>query len=146
MLGVQIMSGIGLLWAGLSLGGNLIAAPAKFQVSDLGLALALQVGRAQFTWLGYAEWVFLATLAVVGFMVRLPVYAFYLVPMMLFLIQQIWIMPRLNARTDMIIAGEMPVESNLHIIFIVLESLKFLTLAGTALVIFAAGTRTVASG
>ena len=39
--------------------------------------------------------------------------------MMLFLIQQIWIMPRLNARTDMIIAGEMPIESNLHIIFIV---------------------------
>ena len=72
MLGVQIMSGVGLLWAGLSLGGNLIAAPAKFQVSDLGLALALQVGRAQFTWLGYAEWVFLATLAVVGFLVRLP--------------------------------------------------------------------------
>ena len=137
------MSGIGLLWAGLSLGGNLIAAPAKFQVSDLGLALALQVGRAQFTWLGYAEWVFLVVLLVAGVMVRLPVYAFYLIPVVLFLIQQFWVMPRLNARSDIIIAGEMPVESNLHVVFIVLEILKFLTLAGTALAVIAASTRTV---
>ncbi|MEO1141104.1 MAG: hypothetical protein AAFW66_01970 [Pseudomonadota bacterium] len=137
------MSGIGLLWAGLSLGGNLIAAPAKFQVSDLGLALALQVGRAQFTWLGYAEWVFLVVLLVAGVMVRLPVYAFYLIPVAIFLIQQIWVMPRLNARSDMIIAGEMPVESNLHVVFIVLEIFKFLTLAGTALAVIAASTRTM---
>ena len=137
------MSGIGLLWAGLSLGGNLIAAPAKFQVSDLELALALQVGRAQFTWLGYAEWVFLVVLLVAGVMVRLPVYAFYLIPVVLFLIQQFWVMPRLNARSDIIIAGEMPVESNLHVVFIVLEILKFLTLAGTALAVIAASTRTV---
>ncbi len=137
------MSGIGLLWAGLSLGGNLIAAPAKFQVSDLGLALALQVGRAQFAWLGYAEWVFLVVLLVACVTVRLPVYAFYLIPVVLFLIQQFWVMPRLNARSDIIIAGEMPVESNLHVVFIVLEILKFLTLAGTALAVIAASTRTV---
>ncbi|MEM8651244.1 MAG: hypothetical protein AAGF54_11990 [Pseudomonadota bacterium] len=136
------MSGIGLLWAGLSLGGNLIAAPAKFQVSDLGLALALQVGRAQFTWLGYAEWVFLVVLLVSGVMVRLPVYAFYLMPVAIFLFQQFWVMPRLNARSDMIIAGEMPVESNLHVVFIVLEILKFLALTGTALAVIVASIRT----
>ena len=45
-----------LLWAGVSLGGNLVAAPAKFQVAALEMPVALQVGRAQFTWIAYIEW------------------------------------------------------------------------------------------
>ncbi|MEO0910439.1 MAG: hypothetical protein AAFX96_08945, partial [Pseudomonadota bacterium] len=53
-----------------------------------------------------------------------------------------WVMPRLNARSDMIIAGEMPVESNLHVVFIVLEILKFLALTGTALAVIVASIRT----
>lgn len=44
-----------LIWAGLSIGGVWIAAPAKFTAPSLSLATALEVGRAQFFWMNIAQ-------------------------------------------------------------------------------------------
>lgn len=44
-----------LIWAGLSIGGVWIAAPAKFMASSLSLATAFEVGRAQFFWMNVAQ-------------------------------------------------------------------------------------------
>ena len=48
-----------LLWAGVSLGGNLVAAPEKYQVAAHELPIAQQVGPAQVTWIAYIEWAIL---------------------------------------------------------------------------------------
>ena len=44
-----------LVWAGVVIGGSLIAAPAKFRVPSLTSTTALEVGRAQFSWIGVSE-------------------------------------------------------------------------------------------
>ncbi len=125
----------GLIWAGLSLGGNLIAAPAKFQVPDLTYQTLLQIGRAQFAWLANTEWLFLAVFCA-GF-VFLPrrLIAVCSLPIGLFLIQRLWIMPALNDRTTQIISGQPVPDSNLHLAFIGLETLKFILLATLGVVV-----------
>lgn len=122
------LSAILLLWAGLALGGNVIAAPAKFQVDSLTLSQLLQVGRAQFAWLGLAELAF-ASVAVllsafVDWRLRIPV----LIAVMLFGIQHFGLQPLLEARTNVIVSGAPAPESSLHLWFIAIELAKMVTL------------------
>ena len=118
---------IGLIWAGLSLGGSLIAAPAKFRAASLDLSTALDVGRAQFAWLGYAEWVLLTSLIGAIFLSHLHLnWRLYLMPIGLFLVQQIGLMPRLDAATLARINGDAVSNGYLHVLYIGLEVAKFI--------------------
>ncbi len=125
--------GLAGLWAGVALGGSLVAAPAKFQSSMLTLPVALDVGRVQFFWLGVTEAVLcLALLIALAFLPKVrwgwPASAFAL-----FAVQRIGMMPFLDARTVRVIAGETVPPSSLHVAFIALEVAKFLVLCGLAL-------------
>jgi len=126
-----------LVWAGLTLGGNIIAAPAKFQVDSLTQSQLLLVGRAQFAWLGSAELVFAsATILLCGFGGgRIRVLG--LLAVAAFGLQQFGLQPLLEARTDLIVAGQPAPESTLHLVFIALEIAKIalLALGGTIQVI-----------
>ncbi|MEM6704925.1 MAG: hypothetical protein AAF690_19560 [Acidobacteriota bacterium] len=121
--------GVAGLWAGLSLGGSLIAAPAKFQAPSLTRTVALDVGRAQFYWLTATEVLLglallLALARIAGGRWRWP-----LVASGLFALQQAVIMPPLDARTLQIIGGAELASSPLHVVYIVAEVLKFGVLA-----------------
>lgn len=123
-----------LIWAGLSLGGNLIAATAKFQASGLPMQALLLVGRAQFDWLSAAEWLFAG--AVIGLALvraRGAVLFLFLLPVVIFLGQELLIMPALDERTLRIIAGETVAPSNLHFGFIAAELLKFAILCAAGI-------------
>lgn len=120
--------GILLLWAGLSLGGSLIATPAKFQAPSLSLATALEVGRATFQWMGVAEAALCAVLIVALFLRRGAGWRLALVPIGLFAVQRLAVMQALDARTLAVIAGENVGESSLHGLYVVLEVGKFLAL------------------
>lgn len=113
-----------LIWAGLAMGGNLIAAPAKFQVDALSTAELLQVGRAQFEWLGWAETglalLVLLACALARHLPRWPVLA----ALAVFALQQGVLQPLLEARSDVIIGGGAATSSHLHIVFIAAEMLK----------------------
>lgn len=117
-----------LLWAGVSLGGNILAAPAKFQVDSLSTTELLLVGRAQFAWLGIAELTLSAALIAVLAMSRTrPNWPLVLAMVLLAVQQFIW-QPVLQARSDLMAAGGTPEESHLHLIFVVAEIAKFLLL------------------
>ena len=120
---------IALIWAGVSLGGNLIAAPAKFIETDLSTAVLLQVGHAQFLWLGYAEWTLLIFLILLCLFDRSKGFVLLTIPAALFVIQQLILMPALNDRTFSLIAGEVVAQSSIHLVFVVLECVKFLALS-----------------
>ncbi len=127
------VQGLAGLWAGVALGGSLVAAPAKFQSALLTLPVALDVGRVQFFWLGVTEAVlgvaFLVGLvALRGVRWRWPLFAVGILA-----VQRLGIMPFLDARTLRVIAGETLPPSSLHLGFVVLEVAKFLVLCGIAL-------------
>ncbi|MEM9344106.1 MAG: hypothetical protein AAGA87_13770 [Pseudomonadota bacterium] len=124
--------GLAGIWAGVSLGGALIAAPAKFQVEALTLPVALQVGQAQFGWLWICEGV-LALMFLGAVLANRQVWwAAIAAPMVLFAVQMVGIVPTLDARTERAIAGEVLEPSHLHLVFVALEVLKFLSLAAVA--------------
>ncbi|APX12439.1 hypothetical protein [Tateyamaria omphalii] len=126
---LRLLTVLTLVWAGACIGGNLVAAPAKFTVEALDLSLALQVGRAQFTWIGYVEWAGLAGIAVVSAVARLRPTLLLMLAVVLFLIQQLAVQPMLEARSDLIIAGEpYDTTSQRHQVFIALEAVKVLCL------------------
>lgn len=130
---------IALLWAGLLLGGSIIAAPAKFQVEQLPLALALQVGRAQFYWVSIAEAIFIALalmMVVFDWRRRGPaaVHFVILIAVLIFAIQHLVLMPPLQARSERIIAGEKVDASSLHIVYVAAECIKMLMLVAVPII------------
>jgi hypothetical protein len=113
--------GLALLWAGLCLGGNVIAAAAKFSVLSLELADLLRVGRAQFAALDQAELGFLVALCLVlSLCRRWPPMAFWGVCLGFFA-EQLLLLPLVEARSDLIFAGKTPAPSRLHLWLIALE-------------------------
>ena len=67
----SIASATAFLSAGTVLGGNLIAAPAKFQVADLSLPMAFQARRVTLSWIVIAELGFVAILCITQTIARL---------------------------------------------------------------------------
>ena len=118
------------LWAGIVLGGSLIAAPAKFQAPSLSLPLALEVGRAQFYWVGVAEIAFAGSLILLllypPIRVQIPLIArsFLLLAVAALIVQRGFVMPPLDVRTQSIIAGEAVGSSHLHLVFVGIEFIK----------------------
>ena len=126
--------GLAGIWAGIVIGGSLIAAPAKFQVASLSLPLALEVGQAQFFWVGVGEAMFCASLILSALFLRPILLRFLFFPIIIFAIQRLYLMPMLDARTTEIIAGATVPPSSLHLVYVAMEIIKILLLC-----IFAAG-------
>ena len=130
-----------LLWAGVSLGGNMIAAPAKFQVEVLTLPDLLLVGRAQFAWLGIAELVLM--IGVLGswiiFGPRLGWAG--LLAIALLIVQQTTLQPMLQNRTDLILLGQSAPSSHLHLVFIATEITKCVLLIVSSYIVLQRGYR-----
>ena len=116
------------LWAGVSLGGSLVAAPAKFRAPSLDRPTALEVGRAQFFWVGVTEAVLCAVLIGALVLDATGPWRWLVVPVVLFAIQRLVIMPPLDARTRRLIREERVGASRLHLVFVVLEVVKFASL------------------
>jgi len=127
-MSAAVSSLILVLWSGVVLGGSLIAAPAKFQAQSLTLEVALDVGRAQFSWVGIAEGALCAAFLIARAAFGGVSWLLAAIPVGIFLVQRFIIMPPLDARTLQVIAGENVGDSHLHRLFIILEGVKFLLL------------------
>ena len=123
-----IWIGFSLIWAGVCLAGNLVAAPAKFQVKHLDRATALRVGRAQFQWVGYVEWGLLGLIILGMGQYEGRMFLFMSLPMFLFACQKIVLTPRLQAHTNRVLEDEDTPRSTLHRVFIICEVIKFMAL------------------
>ena len=125
---------VALVWAGVSLGGSLVAAPAKFQAPSLEMATALEVGRAQFFWVGITEAILCGGIVASLLLWPTPHWRWMAGPIAAFALQRLAVMPALDARTLEVIAGAPAGETHLHLVYIILEALKFLLLIGAAIV------------
>ena len=134
---MQVAGAAAFLWAGAVIGGSLIAAPAKFQVADLTLPVALQVGQVTFRYLGFFELapaIVMCLALAVSFKSRSARWRFLLLPvlaLLLFAVQWFGVMPLLTERTNAIISGETVSSSHLHLVYVILEIAKVAVLLTT---------------
>ncbi|MEM8960593.1 MAG: DUF4149 domain-containing protein [Acidobacteriota bacterium] len=123
------------VWFGMILGVSFLATPAKFQAETLTLPVALEVGRVTFSYFDRLEWLFLIALIVVAWRRsragRLDATSRVLLGVIVALVaaHTFYFLPILDTRASMIMAGETPPPSHLHLISGIGEVLQAIALA-----------------
>ena len=122
---------IALIWLGMVLGISFLEAPVKFMAPSVTLEIGLDIGRYVFGAFNKVECVFALAIAILLIIVRRK--DFSMVPLGLawlsLALQTAWLLPVLEARTEVIIQGQMPAPSFSHTIYVVLEVIKAVSLA-----------------
>ena len=125
---------IAVFWIGLITGISFIATPVKFFAASLTLPVALEIGRHTFGFLNKLEWFVLAALLfpIALLYQRLAIIIAILIGAVL-VAETFWLLPQLDKRVDLILAGQVVEPSSLHASYVAAEVLKcvlLLTLAG----------------
>lgn len=121
-------------WLGAVLGISFLETPLKFRAPGITVALGLGIGRLVFRALAVFELVLAAALTAAmiigtrGLDADAPTVV--LIAVWVGLAVQVTVLrPRLDRRTRMILAGDTPTRSHLHLAYIALEGVKVVLLA-----------------
>lgn len=127
VIGILVIS---LVWSGMVLGVSFLATPVKFLAPSLVLPVALDVGRHTFKIFNWAEIAWSLTLASLVLLYRPPRWAYIMAAVVcgIVALQTVWLLPALDARVEVIIAGGTPSESDLHLLYVALELIKLAVL------------------
>lgn len=119
------------VWFGMVLAISFIEAPLKFQAPGITIPLGLGIGRLVFFALNKME-IISVLLLVFAFWrsrsnTKLETILLGFLAMIL-LAETVWLLPVLDARAELVIAGTETPHSNMHVIYIVLDALKLIGL------------------
>lgn len=119
-----------MLWIGLLIGVSFLATPAKFLASGLSLAVALDVGRHTFAIFSKLECLLcLALVALLFSRLRTPLsVAMGVVLVLVVLLETTWLLPLLDQRVGLILAGQPPAATLHHQLYVSLEVAKLIAL------------------
>lgn len=112
-------------------------AQLKFQAPGITRELGLGIGKLVFTALNRIECVIALILAVALFAFRPTKRARIVLGSILLILaaQTFWLIPKLIERIDLIVGGNVPPDSNTHLIYIALEILKAISLLALSVII-----------
>lgn len=120
------------IWVGFVCAISFMEAWLKFRSPGINIPLGLGIGRLVFSALNKVEWVLaIAVIANYAFEPKKEFnwsYILYIISFLILVFQTVYLLPALDARTEMHIKG-LPVEpSSLHFIYIGIEVLKVVSL------------------
>lgn len=127
------------VWLGMLIGLSFIATPVKFQAAGLSLPVALEVGQVTFALFSLVEWG-VAWILVLAMLVAWPLHWRHgasLLLCLLVVLQGLWLLPQLDLRVAVIVAGGSVEPSCHHGVYALVEAVKALLL----LVLVVAGDR-----
>ncbi|MCR6642669.1 MAG: hypothetical protein NVV82_27710 [Sporocytophaga sp.] len=126
------------LWAGMILGISFLEAPLKFQAPNVTLGIGLGIGRLVFGTLNKIELLFAFLIMVFSFITRPPVKFRLLLGLvcMILLFQTFWLLPALDVRAEIIINGGIPSGESPHVIYVVVEIIKLISLISAGIMLF----------
>ncbi|GLZ49245.1 hypothetical protein Acsp06_54300 [Actinomycetospora sp. NBRC 106375] len=109
---------------------SFLEAPLKFRAPGVTTVIGLGIGRLVFRALNVAEVVLLVAVAAGALLGGVPVAAGVLIAVLavLLIVQLAVVRPRLNRRSDRVLAGGSGPRSRLHLVYIALEVVKVLAL------------------
>jgi len=119
------------IWVGFVGGISFMEAWLKFQAPGVSLSIGLGIGKLVFAALNKVEWVLGILIGIdfwkKGFSLDF-IRGLYLLPLLLLIIQSVWVLPQLDLRADLIIEGVNPGPSNLHFYYVGMEVVKAISL------------------
>lgn len=119
------------IWFGMVLAISFIEAPLKFQAPGINLPLGLGIGRLVFFALNKME-IVAAFLLIFAFWrgrsnTRFETGLFGSI-LLILLLETVWLLPVLDARAELVIAGTAAPFSGAHILYIVFDAVKLIAL------------------
>jgi len=104
----------------------------KFRAQNLAMPVGLSIGKLVFSALNKVEWAFAIIISVSLFFytgeIRSMLISFFLIIILILVVQTAWILPALNKRAKAIIKGKVLPSSNLHYYYVSIEFIKLLLL------------------
>ncbi len=119
-----------LIWAGMLLGISFLEAPVKFTAPSLTLPVGLDVGRHVFQAFNKVEIVFGTLLFILIVRSKLSPIINILFAFVIFLLilESVWLLPVLDERVLIIIAGGVPEKESPHIWYVLFDAAKVISL------------------
>jgi hypothetical protein len=139
MIPFSIIFSIGFtfIWSGLIIGISFMEAWLKFQAPNVTMPIGLGIGKIVFGTLNKVEWTLIILISICFFVEKTAVnsicISFFVVLILLVLVQSFWLLPKLDSRADDYINGKTVVPSNLHLYYIFLEFIKLALLIITGI-------------
>jgi len=131
MLRKFIQVAIPFIWFGVIGAISFMEAPLKFQAPGITLPLGLSVGRLIFFVLNKIE-IVLAAIFLISLIGRQtlgrPAVALFAVIALILFAETAWLLPALDVRAEQVISGTAEPFSNLHLVYIAFDAIKFILL------------------
>lgn len=119
-----------IFWAGLIGGISFLEAPLKFQAPGITIPLGLGIGQLVFQALNKIEIVLL--IIILACSLPAPLKNFHSILLfsvtILLMADTFWLLPILDERAKLVLAGNAPAKSYHHIVYIIADIIKFLSL------------------
>ncbi len=116
------------MWIGFVGAISFMEAWLKFRAPGISLELGLGIGKLVFTALNKVEWILAIIVLINLVLLRDGLFSlkniFFLLPLILLVIQTFWLLPTLNIRADLQIEGRELAASNLHFYYVGMEVIK----------------------
>jgi len=115
-------------WAGAILSISFMEAPLKFNAPGITLELGLSIGRIVFHALNKLEWIMAITIFIgLIYVLKLKSYYwFFGIILTILFYQTFLLLPQLDARAEMVLAGNPPAKSYHHWLYIIVEAIKLI--------------------
>lgn len=128
------------VWLGMVLAISFLEAPLKFQAPEVTVRIGLGIGRRVFRALNAVEAVFSVVLLIAVFLhtPSVRVIVAVVAAVVTLLLQLAMVRPRLNRRTEAVLAGQNAPRSHGHFAYIALESGKVVALIASGILLLAA--------
>lgn len=119
-----------IFWAGLIAGISFLEAPLKFQAPGITIPLGLGIGQLVFQALNKIEIILLLIILICTFSPSIDNLSRTLLVVIVFLMimDTLWLLPLLDVRAKLLLSGKAAPESHHHILYIIVEVIKFLSL------------------
>ncbi|KXK36407.1 MAG: hypothetical protein J5I52_03720 [Saprospiraceae bacterium] len=116
------------LWVGFVGAISFLESWLKFQAPGITIPLGLGIGRLVFGALNKVEWVFAILIFISLYRAKEPVfslkYTYFLIPVVILILQTVWVLPVMDARAELRLQGNEVSPSNLHYYFVAMEIIK----------------------
>lgn len=120
------------LWIGFVCAISFMEAWLKFQAPGVTLPIGLGIGRLVFGALNKVEWVFALAILLTSFVKQRGSIKrqnlYFLIPLLILILQSIWLLPELDVRAVQLIEGQVVPPSNLHFYYVGCEVVKVIAL------------------
>lgn len=116
------------LWIGFVSAISFMEAWLKFRAPGMTMSMGLGIGRLVFGALNKVEWALALVIMSNLMYAKARIFSLknmlYFVPLLILILQTLWLLPALDARADLLIRGRELTASNLHFYYVGMEMAK----------------------